>query len=243
MVSTVIPLSLGGACDPPTLLIRFAQNCKSQLQAKDLNTRRYHLFCSDACASEGLSGLLAGFNPAGGSNPITGVTSRVNTSSTLDTCDVSACFLGFDEISFNVFFKYCKIKPKYTNAGITHPYCGRTCANLAKGKGPANSQALVPTNLAKITNPATAAAIRPLTPANTSFPLGITTPVKTGNRSRSATRSNGIPTAANPININNNRLGLYWGATSTCKIPGCESPVYVGPKGVASKYCTRTHKQ
>lgn len=200
-------------------------NCKSRLQAKDLNTRRYHLFCSDACASKKLSGLLAGFNPADGSNPITGVTSRMNTSSILDMCD------------------NCKTKPKYTNAGITHPYCGRTCANLAKGKGPANSQAPVPTDLAKITNPATTATIRPPTPVNISFPLGITAPVKTRNRSGSATRSIGIPTTANPINIKNNRLGLYWGTPSTCQIPGCESPVYIGPNGVASKYCTRTHKQ
>ena len=237
MVSTVIPLSLGHTYDPPTPLIQSTQNCKSQL-AKDPNKARYNLFCSDACAAEKLSGLLASLNHTDGSNPTAGVTSRANTSSTLDMCDVSVCFPGFIEILFNVFFKYCKIKPKYTDAGIARPYCGRTCANLAKGKGPANVQAPVPANLPMAT-------IRPPTPVNISFPSGITPPIKTRGRSGSATRSNGVPTAADTINIRNNKLGLYWETSSsdTCQIPGCASPAYVGPNGVAGKYCTRRHKQ
>ena len=27
----------------------------------------------------------------------------------------------------------------------------------------------------------------------------------------------------------------------TCQTPGCLSPVYISPDGIASKYCTRTH--
>lgn len=238
MVSTAMVLSLGHAYDLPTLFIRFTQNCKSQLQVGGPNAGRHHHFCSDACTAERLSGLLAGLNPADGSKPVAGVTSRVNTSSTLDMCDVSVCFLGFLEILFNVLLKYCKTKPKYTDASITHPYCGRKCANLAKGKGPANLQAPVPANLSKTTT-------RPPTPVNISSPLGVTPPAKTRNRSKSAIRSNGNTTAANPINMRNNRLGLYQGTSSseTCQIPECASPVYVGPNGVAGKYCTRKHKQ
>jgi len=38
---------------------------------------------------------------------------------------------------------------------------------------------------------------------------------------------------------------IYWRFSSvpTCRTPGCSSPVYFDQHGVASEYCTRTHRQ
>ncbi|KAF9648775.1 ADP-ribosylation [Thelephora ganbajun] len=47
---------------------------------------------------------------------------------------------------------------------------------------------------------------------------------------------------ASSANTQNNRFSVYQ-TTSLCQTPGCLSPAYVGPNGVAGKYCTKTHKQ
>lgn len=128
--------------------------------------------------------------------------------------------------------KYCKKKPRYADGIIVHPYCGRTCANIAKSKGPANVN-------------------RPL-PASPVSTFIVTNPSSTATPRNTAKRS--VPVPANPrnsviytnsTNTQKNRSSVYWKTSSaqTCKTPGCSSPVYVDRHGVASDYCTRTHRQ
>lgn len=49
----------------------------------------------------------------------------------------------------------CKLKPKYNDGKTVHPYCGRTCANIATGKVPA------PANPPPPPNPSTIRSVPP----------------------------------------------------------------------------------
>ena len=131
--------------------------------------------------------------------------------------------------------KYCKKRPKYSDGIIVHPYCGRTCANIAKGKGPANGNTPIPTSPVKATNPFI------VTNPSSTTTLGNTT-------------GRGVPIDVNfrnciistsSINMQKDRSSVWRKAflTPTCKTPECSSPVYVCPNGVASDYCNGTHRR
>jgi hypothetical protein len=145
-------------------------------------------------------------------------------------------------------------RPRYTDGTTVHPYCGRTCAKLAKGKGPANVNAPAPTSYVNTANPfAFASPTRGTTLADTTGALGITPPTNSRNGIGSVNRRKSVrmPSVLTPIDFHtssttrNNRSTVYWGSSvgQTCLIAGCEAPVYVGSNGFASKYCGRTHKQ
>ena len=53
--------------------------------------------------------------------------------------------------------KYCKARRKYTDGVVVHPYCGLTCANLAKGKRPTNGKARGHSRAFSIAHPSSAA--------------------------------------------------------------------------------------
>jgi hypothetical protein len=96
--------------------------------------------------------------------------------------------------------------------------------SLAKGKGLGTRNIPPPISLYLATSPSKTA-----TPANPLF---------------SANRRNSVaPT--NLVNTQNNGFSSYRITPSgpTCKTPGCSSPVYVDPDGVASDYCTKTHRE
>jgi len=138
-------------------------------------------------------------------------------------------------------FKHCKKRPRYIDSVIVHPYCGRTCANLAKGMGYANGNAPIPTVAAKPS--------KTTTPGNTTNPLGTTASTNAINRSISTKKN--VPIIANPRNSvipaskQNNRTSNYWEISSdlTCQTPGCSTPVHVHPNGALSRYCTKAHQQ
>ena len=130
------------------------------------------------------------------------------------------------------------------------PYCGRTCANLAKGKGPANVNTPVPASPVNSANRSpTTSPTQGTTPGDVTDHLDITPSTSPRNGSRSANRRNSVPVPidflANFASTRNNRSTAHWASSSgqICQILGCEAPVYVGPNGFASKYCNRTHKQ
>ena len=112
------------------------QNCKFQ-------PGQFYLFCSKECAEWRFTPKDL---PAGPNND--GATS-MNTKSTsaLPMCNVSTCVLnGVGKPLITLRSQYCKGKPRYKDGTTTHPYCGRTCANLAKRKGPTNKNTPVPTS-------------------------------------------------------------------------------------------------
>ena len=251
------------------------QNCKFQPQARDPATGKYYLFCSNACAAPGtLPGLPAGHNLGGGLGLGAGVNASSNTRSNpaLSLCSVSVRSERGGELLNKLCTKHCKKKPRYSDGFIVHPYCGRTCANLAKGVGPANGSVPIPAHLGKTanssgaTNPfrttASTSVTNPfkiVTPTNNKNPFGTTTLTNATNPFRNSTPTNvantwtaastnprNRPTTGkrNTTNTQNNRSSVYRANSSatTCQTPGCTSPVYVGPNGVAGSYCTRTHK-
>jgi len=143
--------------------------------------------------------------------------------------------------------KQCNKKPRYSDGITVHPYCGRTCAKLAKGNAPANKNPPVPTNPSNATNPPSTTA-----PANTSNPLA-TASTNTRGMLRSTSwnppslaHPSNSNTSANPTNTLKNKSSSVSRTISsgpTCQTPGCSSPVYVDPNGVPSDYCTKTHRQ
>ena len=77
--------------------------------------------------------------------------------------------------------KYCREEPRYSDGIVIHPYCGRACANLTKGKGPTNRNTPVQTGPVKATNPFITTnpfiITNPFTPANPS-PLQTHSPLQ-----------------------------------------------------------------
>ena len=161
--------------------------------------------------------------------------------------------------------KHCKKRPRYTDGTIVHPYCGRTCANLAKGKRRANLNAPVPISPIKTTNPSI--ATNPFATTNSPIatnPFKATTPGintnlpgtagSTNTRNGFTSTKKNVPAPAipqnnvasiNSTNTQNNTSSINQTTSSgpTCQTPGCSSPAYVGRNGVAGKYCTKTHRQ
>jgi len=142
--------------------------------------------------------------------------------------------------------KYCKKRPRYSDGIMVHPYCGRTCANLAKGNGPVNGNTPVPTSPVKPTNPFT--STNPFIATNPFLATNPPVATSSSNRKRSVTlpanpRNSVISTS--PTITQRNRSSAYRKSTfvATCKTPGCSSPAYVNQQGVASDYCTKTHRQ
>ena len=165
--------------------------------------------------------------------------------------------------------KHCQKRPRHSDGTVIHPYCGRTCANLARGQRLTNRNTPVPTSPIKPTNsfittsPSNTTTLRTVT--NT---LGTASPTNT--KSGLVSTRRGVHASANTrnsvISVNprdsivstnprdsiisasstikpKNRSSTYRKSflVPTCKTPGCSSPVYVDRDGVASDYCNRTH--
>ena len=125
-----------------------------------------------------------------------------------------------------------------------YPYCGRTCAKLAKGNGSANVNPPVPTNPFNTPNSNTT------TPANGSNPLA-----SGSTKSRRLLTSRNVPPSLHPRNaststtstntLKSTRSSVLRTTSSgpTCQTPGCSASVYVDPSGATSNYCTKTHRQ
>ena len=130
------------------------------------------------------------------------------------------------------------------------PHCGRTCANLAKGKDPANVNTPVPANPVNAANrfPATSPT-QGTTPGDVADHLDITpsTSPRTGSRSENRRSSVPVPSDifANIASLMDELSTARCASSSSriCQIPGCGAPAHVGPNGFASKYCSRSHKQ
>jgi len=134
--------------------------------------------------------------------------------------------------------KHCKKRPRRSDGAVVHPYCGRTCANLAKGQGPTNRNTPVPTSPVRLTNPfiATSPSNVPANPRNSVVSMNPRGSIVSTNPRDSII-------SMNSTIKQKNRSSVYRKSFSvpTCKTPGCSSPVYVDKSGVASDYCTRTH--
>jgi len=163
------------------------------------------------------------------------------------------------------FCDHCKRRPRYNDGITVHPYCGRTCAGLARGGGPTNGNMSVPTSPVNPTNPFIATnpfvTANPFTPVNNFIatnPPNTTTPGNTANPLGTAASTNytipgttstnwGVPVPVNNITSTNSTNGSSVNqnisSAPACKTPGCSSPVYVDPNGVPADYCTKTHRQ
>jgi len=96
--------------------------------------------------------------------------------------------------------KHCKKKPRYSDGAIVHLYCSRTCANLAKGRAPANGNTSVPTSPVKARNP-WVTAVNPSnasTPGNTTNRLS--TVSSTNTRSGLVSTKRGVTVPTSPRN-------------------------------------------
>ena len=136
-----------------------------------------------------------------------------------------------------------------------HPYCGKTCANLAKSKGLAEGNAPVQTTPVKPKNLRSVSAkpTNTIAPGNTPDPSNTTVSPNTSNRRTPRNRSasapanfrNSVVIPTYPNISPNNRSFIHQNTSPVqiCRIPACTSPVYVDPSGTASKYCTNTHRR
>jgi len=147
--------------------------------------------------------------------------------------------------------KYYKKDPRYSEGVMVHPYCTRTCANLAKGEGPTNGNTPVPAGPGRTANPFIATnpsiTITPGNPSNTTTLGNIANPLGTPPPPTPEADSypqGGLPVPANSHNSvisTNSTITLksgsfvYWRSSSvpTCKTPGCSS---VDQHGVASDW-------
>jgi len=76
--------------------------------------------------------------------------------------------------------KHCQKRPRRSDGAITHPYCGRTCANLAKGQVPTNRNTPVPTSPVKPKKPSiTTSPSNTTTLGNVTNTLGTASPTNT----------------------------------------------------------------
>lgn len=148
------------------------------------------------------------------------------------------------------------IKPRYNDGMTEHPYCGRTCANLAKGQRPVNGNPPVPPKpVINTTNPTPRNNRRSLYRTrtgitSTSFAASsVNTPnpftVATTDPTQSANSRNSALAPTNSTRGRGNRSSVHWGLSSgqLCQTPGCGSPVHVNQNGFAGKYCTKVHQQ
>ncbi|KAF9790497.1 hypothetical protein BJ322DRAFT_393641 [Thelephora terrestris] len=128
---------------------------------------------------------------------------------------------------------HCKIRPRYTDGDVVHPYCGKGCASLAKGKQPATGNASTPTS-------------PPLSRSITT-----NTDETTPGASPNVLRFNGSGFANPPRNsiiLNNwtprhNRASVQQPDTLIpfCWVPECFNRVYVGKNGATGHYCSKAH--
>ena len=128
--------------------------------------------------------------------------------------------------------KRCKIRPRYIDGDTVHPYCGKGCAKLAKGKQPA------PVNTPMPLSP-------PLSPTPTASTDEETTPGTDPFISPFPFSIPGFAPDPRGSIISTNRYSLHRSNSliPPCRIPECPSRVFVDRKGVAGHYCSKAHLQ
>ena len=128
-------------------------------------------------------------------------------------------------------------RPRYVEGPVVHPYCGRTCANLAKSNGVANMNPPVPINPVNSASPFMNYPTQPIIPANITGYQGFPA---VNNTTNATGFGNPHPDPTTMQNNINNMPPSYWAPPPppSCKTPGCFSPVSVKPNGIAGKYCT-----
>ena len=97
------------------------------------------------CCTKDVTGLATNPNIVGGPGTSAGANTNANmwATRTLPLCDVSVYVLSEAVKLLNDPPKHCKRKPRYSDGVIVHGYYGRTCTNLARGRGSANRSAPV----------------------------------------------------------------------------------------------------
>ncbi|KAJ6545000.1 hypothetical protein DFH09DRAFT_658310 [Mycena vulgaris] len=112
----------------------------------------------------------------------------------------------------------CQLRPKYSDGNKVHPYCSKSCANLAK----------LPSQPPSMTNTIPKSA-------NCDF-CGVRPKFFDGKRthpfcSKACSKN---ATAQNPL--------LKTNAKGTCHAPGCQKPVHTNSNGTVGSYCSLAHK-
>ncbi|RDB29283.1 Poly [ADP-ribose] polymerase 3 [Hypsizygus marmoreus] len=111
----------------------------------------------------------------------------------------------------------CHLRPKFFDGSVTHPYCNKTCANMAKGHNKSSSTS----------GNCEVCKLRP----KYRDPSGFVHPYC----GKSCANSTPKPTPARKQTMPSNGKGL-------CQAPGCQKPSFMNPNGTPSDYCSQGHK-